>query len=238
MGCLVAEAAKPKPQGGGETPPYQTIEVISGGRLTGRVVALDPPPPHRPQPVTKDEQICGREVPDERLIVGKGGALMNAVVSVEGILHGKAIDLGFRPRLDNVGCRFVPHVLAVAVGQKLEVRNSDPLLHNTHATFEGRTTVFNLALPVQNQRIPKAIEKPGLMKVECDAGHVWMSAWIHAFEHPYYAVTGEDGSFTIDGLPPGTYTVRAWHEELGTQSLEITIHPGASSEITFGALAR
>jgi hypothetical protein len=224
--------------GGGEQPAgYRAIRIEQGGSLTGRVLAHDPPPPYGDLPVTRDGKICGERIADERLIVASDGGVMNAVVSIEGITEGKAIDTLQRPRLENTGCRFRPHVQTVSVGQKLEIFNGDPLLHNTHAKMGGTTTVFNIALPFQNHKIPKLIREPGTMKVVCDAGHAWMSAWVAAFSHPYHAVTKEDGTFVIDGIPPGSYRAKAWHEELGSQLLEVTVGR-APTAISFSDLAR
>jgi hypothetical protein len=93
---------------------------------------------------------------------------------------------------------------------KLAIVNDDPILHNTHS-FLGRKTIFNLALPKKGQTIKKKIKRAGMMTVRCDA-HPHMSGYILAFNHPYYAVTGEDGSFNIKDIPPGTYTITGWHE--------------------------
>lgn len=232
--CLPAEeAGEPKLPGA-----YRAEEVTRGGNLSGRVMVEDPPPPHGDHAVTRDQETCGRAVPDERLLVGPAGELRNAVVSLQGIRAGKPVDTLRRPRLLNAGCRFEPHVLSMSVGQKLEIVNGDPLLHNAHAKMDGVKTVFSISLPVQNQKIPKLITEPGAMKVECDAGHTWMSAWVVAFPHPYHAVTDEGGSFRMEEIPPGRYRVRAWHEELGSQELEVSVPAGGTARVEFRDLSR
>ena len=122
------------------------------------------------------------------------------------------------------------------VGAKLTIHNVDPILHNTHGTYEDGRTAFNLALPMQNQIIKKRIKKPGIIAMKCDAGHTWMSAYVIAFDHPYHAVTGEDGAFTITDVPAGTYTLSIWHERLPAQTLEVTVAAGktATVEIELG----
>src|SRR3546814_8186708 len=95
---------------------------------------------------------------------------------------------------------------------EIDVVNTDPVLHNTHG-FYGRRTAFNLALPNQGQRIKADLTRPGLVRVECDA-HGWMLAWIYVADSPYYALTGEDGSFSLTDVPPGDYTLVTWQEHV------------------------
>jgi len=245
IACVGALCAHPAPAArpageapsGREAPAYRGIEVPDPGSISGVVKA--PPPSEAPKPlhVVKDIDKCGERIPDETLLVNAEGEVQNAVVSIENISEGVPIDRTLRPRLYNSGCRFQPHVLAVAVGQKVEIVNGDPLLHSTHAKMDGKVTVFNVALPVQNQKIPKAILEPGLMELTCDAGHIWMTGYLLAFEHPYFAVTDEEGSFGIAKIPPGTYRIRAWHETLGEQVKEVTVKAGENAEIVFDSLA-
>lgn len=236
-----AHAAREKAEGsrasGVSAKAYTGTEVTDGGAIAGYVVAHDPPRPRRDYPVTTDRRVCGDHVPDESLLISKEGRVANVVVSIEGIRKGKPVDQRIRPRLAAAGCRFVPHVLAVSVGQKIVIYNGDPLLHTVRAVMDPHTTVFDVSLPVQNQKIPKLIRSPGIMKLDSGAGHVWMSGWILAFNHPYFAVTGDDGTFSIKGVPPGTYEIRAWHEVLGTQIAKVTISPGATSEVVFDDLS-
>lgn len=207
-----------------------------GGSISGIVKA--PPPAEAPKPlfVSKDVDRCGERIADETLLVNGKGLVENAVISLEHVTEGVGIDKTRRPKIWNSGCRFQPHVLAVAVGQKVEIVNGDPILHSTHAKMGGKTTVFNVALPIQNQKIPKTILEPGIMELTCDAGHLWMTGYLVAFDHPYFAVTDEDGSFGIGRIPPGTYEIRAWHEKLGEQILEVTVRSGENAEVVFDSL--
>jgi hypothetical protein len=194
---------------------YQEITVTDGGIISGTVQFVGPVPKLEPIKVVKDQETCGNEVPSEVLIVNtENKGLKNTVVYLEKIEQGKKIALN-ETALDNHECRFVPHVLAVLDSRtvrefELPVKNSDPILHNTHSYLEGRT-VFNLALPNQGQVIKRSIKKPGVIRVQCDA-HVHMSAWIVALGHPYFTVTDENGNFKIDDIPPGNYRIIAWHE--------------------------
>lgn len=189
---------------------YEEIAVTDGGTITGVVKLGGAAPQPGPSKVTKNPEVCGQEKPSEALLTSKGGGLKNVVVSIENITRGKKIDQG-SPSLTNKTCQFVPHVQAVAVGSRLEIRNEDPILHNTHSYAEGKT-FFNLALPIQGQKVKKAIKGAGLIDIKCDAGHTWMRAYIVAKDHPYFAVTDENGAYKITNVPPGAYKLQAWHE--------------------------
>jgi len=232
----IGSSASGGPQSPAPAPGYQVIEVRDGGSLAISVSCRGKSK-QAIADVTRDQETCGRRITTSVVEISVGGLLKNAVVFVEKLGRGKAPDLGATARLDNRGCHFVPHVQTVTVGQTIEITNSDPILHNTHA-YAGNRTIFNLALPVQGQRIPKKITTAGIMRIKCDAGHAWMDAWIHAFPHPYHAVTGAEGKAFITGVPPGRYRVAAWHEELGTQTVEITVEAGKTMQVTFNELAK
>ena len=178
---------------------------------------------------------CGTHLETPLVSVDGDDGLSHVVVFIENIEEGVDVDPAEKVQLDNVGCAFEPHVQSVSVGQTLEIVNSDPIMHNTHA-FLGEKTLFNLAMPLHNQRIKKRMKKPGLVHVKCDAGHTWMSAWVYVFEHSYHTVTDPTGQFSIGDVPPGTYQVTAWHEELGTQTVAVDVQSGKQVELTFDAL--
>lgn len=203
----------------------------AAGDVTGVVRYSGGAPAVPPLRVTKDQSTCGDAVPDDSLAVS-GGLLSNAIVSISAIP-------GVRPQpttvvLDQQRCRFVPRVLTAPVGSTVEIANSDPILHNAHG-WSGKATVFNVPQSVAGQRAPKQLRKPGLVKVGCDV-HAWMSAWIWVAEGPA-AVTAPDGSFRLAGVPPGTYTVKVWHERLGEQTAPITVPTAGDArlELTFAA---
>jgi plastocyanin len=117
--------------------------------------------------------------------------------------------------VDQVGCRYTPHVQAVTVGTALEVLNNDAVLHNVHGTLDGGgspLTVFNVAMPFKGGKSPQVLQRRGPIKLRCDAGHTWMNAYVYVFDHPYYAVTDGKGRFAIKDVPAGKYTVEYWHE--------------------------
>jgi hypothetical protein len=170
---------------------------------------------------------------DESIWVGDDGELANVVISIkaedspdlEGEVPSEPV------LLDQKGCQYTPHVVAMMAGQQLVVKNSDPFLHNVHSLAEINPN-FNFGQP--NVDPGKKVESPKAeetFRVKCDV-HPWMSAYIAVFEHPFFAVSGEDGTFSIKDLPDGDYTVVAWHEKLGTKEEQVTITDG-KGEVNF-----
>jgi plastocyanin len=188
---------------------YVEGPVPDGGVVTGHVRFAGEPVHGEPVRVRKNIDVCGDSKAFQALILGPDKGVRNTVVSLEGVARGKgAPDL----QLDNAKCLFVPHVSAVMVGAKVRVKNTDPILHNTHGLLD-RLTVFNVALPNQDQvvDITQRIKKVGVVEVLCDA-HTHMRAWIVVRDNPYFAVTDDGGQFRITDVPPGRYKAVAWHE--------------------------
>lgn len=179
-------------------------------------------------PVTMDPSVCGQRVPDETLLVQEG-KLKNAVVFIEGLPHGS-----YHPTnavLDQIQCRYVPHAQYISKGTKLLIKNSDPILHNAHShDIEGRTN-FNLALPLKNMVIPKVMQDVGPNRMFCDAGHSWTSAYVYVGRNPFGAVSDEKGQFHIEGIPVGTWTLKAWHEKLGEKKLTVTVSEKGNADL-------
>ena len=193
------------------------------GSIIGEVKFTDDPPIMPAVKVSKDQDYCGETLPNETYLVGSDGALKNVVVFVETTSSTAVGDPQKENILNNTGCLYSPRILAMQKGEKLKVKNNDPKLHIPHSYHEDRT-VFNLSLPFRGTTIDATlrIKQPGVLKVVCDT-HAWMLAYIHVFDHPYFAVTDERGIFTISNLPAGTYTLKAWHEDAGVRSQEITV---------------
>ncbi|HZZ83124.1 MAG TPA: carboxypeptidase regulatory-like domain-containing protein [Anaeromyxobacteraceae bacterium] len=196
-----------------------------GGELRGTATYAGPAPRPAPEPVTKDKAACGESQPDESLLVANG-RLANVVVQVKGAPSAPAALV-----LGQERCRYRPHVLAAPVGSTLAFDNGDPLLHNVHG-YRGRATAFNVAMPQQGRRsAARKLDRPGVVRVRCDV-HGWMSALVLVAEGPT-AVTAADGSFAIKGLPPGTWTVTAWHERLGERTAQVTVPADGAATASF-----
>lgn len=192
---------------------YEAVEVIGGGSLSGRVTWNGP----LPEPVvvrgSMDTEHCGAEGRLPVLSVGARGGVAETVVVLDGISAGRALEIPNEPAtLRIVGCAFEPHVLAIARGSRLRVENAEPVLHDARAT-DGRGTLrFDIGLPVLGASSELTLDEAGILRVLDDAGHPAMLGWVHVLDHPYFAVTDAEGRFRIDAIPPGTYSLRVWHE--------------------------
>jgi len=169
---------------------------------------------------------------DESVIV-KDKKLVNVWVRVaKGAPPSKAPDGAPDVVVDQVSCTYRPRVQVAQVGQKIVAKNTDPILHNVH-TYLGPLTVFNKGMPNADAKpVQYELKKDGLIRWKCDV-HPWMRAYVGVNKNPFQAVTGDDGGFTIEGLPPGTYTLEAWHEVYGVKSQELTVEAGKPATATF-----
>jgi plastocyanin len=209
---------------------YEEIAVVNGATIQGTVKFEGKLPKLPPLQITKSKEIC-RNVPNETLIVGAGQGIRYAVVTLEGITKGAAVEKEAVHELDNLGCRFVPHVLAASVGQFVVFKNSDPILHTAHALFTSGQPQFNVGLyPGKVSRKP--LVTPGVVKIICEV-HPWMSAYIVVTDHPYYSVTDVYGEYLISDIPAGSYRLKVWHETLGTEEKPVEVKAGGSQNVDF-----
>ena len=169
----------------------------------------------------------------ETVLTNQDGTLQNVFVYVKNGLE----DFKFLPprtpvTLEQQGCIFRPHVLGMMTRQPLEIVNSDDTLHRIHAVTPINQG-FNIGQPNRGMQTVRTFTKPEVMiRVKCEV-HPWMSAYIGVLDHPYFSVTGTNGSFEINGLPAGNYVVEAWHEVYGVQSLELAVDGAQTNEIAF-----
>lgn len=175
----------------------------------------------------------GRDRPAESLLVGADRSLQNVFVYVKDGLGPYAFPIPTEPVvIDQVNCRYTPRVLGVRVGQRLSIRNSDPLLHNVRSDGQINQP-FNMSTPLQGVSFDRTFSTREIMvPFRCDV-HNWMSAWVGVLDHPYFGATGADGRVVLSGLPPGTYTIEAWHEDLGTKTEQVTVGPQESKDVAF-----
>lgn len=235
---------------------YRVMRVENGGTVQGRVRMTSLPSEAVTDRVTKDKAVCGRRKPSPRLITGADNGVRYAVVWIDRISAGKKGRPSGIATLRQHNCEYSPHVLLLNPGDELEIVNEDPLLHNVHSydMNAGLRSVFNIAQPVRGYHTHvrgSDIEGISAMMTTCDAGHPWMSAYVIRASSPYCAVTDADGNFTLGDVPPGTYTLKMWHEGIAarpskggaamppvvegpyTDSREITVKAGETATVRF-----
>lgn len=187
------------------------------GRIRGVVRAQGKLPTPAFDTITENQNVCGDKVSLPRLQLGKDNGVQHAFVYLDGLKSTES----FRPResllIDQKNCQYAPHALIVPAGTKLEITNSDSILHNVHGTQttdQGPQTLFNIAQPRRGTRteVQSPLTTPGIVFLTCEAGHPWMSGYVFVANHPYVSLTNDSGEFVIEGVPVGTYRVKMWHE--------------------------
>jgi plastocyanin len=222
-------------------PPGRTVDAATAGSIAGKVTFTGTPPSAERLRVASDPACVQGDGPNpisDAVLVGDGGALRNVFVHVKsGVDPSYTFAMPADPVvLDQHGCRYAPRVLGIRVGQALEIRNSDSTFHNVHALPKVNQE-FNEGQQVKGQRSTRIFTAPEVMvRFKCDV-HGWMAAWVGVLNHPFFAVTGADGSFTLAGVPPGTYTVEAWHERFGTRAAEVTVGDRQAAAVSFAFAA-
>lgn len=210
------------------------VDAATTGSIAGRVT-FDGQAPAPAVIRTSADAACAQGEPllDQSLLVDGSGGLANAFVYVKDGLADYIFDVPSAPVvLDQKGCQYVPHVFGVRVGQPVEIRNSDPTLHNVHAIPQTNGE-FNQGMPLQGMTLDQTFTAPEIgVPFKCDV-HGWMSSYAGIVAHPYFAVTDASGAFTLPDLPPGTYTLEVWHEKLGTRTQQITVQPKQTADAAF-----
>lgn len=168
----------------------------------------------------------------EKLVVNSNGTLKNVLVYVKEGLGDKKYDVPAEPAvLDQKGCQYLPHVFGIRAGQTLKIVNDDDTLHNVHGKTRA-ASLFNLAMPFKGLELEQKIEQADMVKFQCEV-HPWMSAYAGVFNHPFFAVSNDQGTFEIKDLPAGNYVIEAWHERCGLQTQNVTVAEGESKTLDF-----
>jgi hypothetical protein len=213
------------------------IDRATAGAITGKVMLQGTPPRNEPIRMNADPNCVkateGQPQLQETYMVGAGGGLQNVFVYVKEGLGKFSYDKpAASVTLDQRQCRYHPHVFGIRVGQPLEIVNSDMTLHNIHS-MPDENTEFNIGQPQQGMKTSRTFTAPEVMvPIRCDV-HGWMNAYAGVLDHPFFAVSGADGSFEIKGLPPGKYTIEAWHERLPAMTQQVAIGAKESRQVAF-----
>jgi plastocyanin len=217
-------------------PVYFKVDRETAGTVSGRILFKG----KRPTPKAIDmseEPACVEahhgKAHDESLVVDKKGDLANAFVYIKSGLEGKTFAVPADPvTIDQNGCWFRPRVLGIQTGQTLKIVNSDPVTHNIHPMAQVNRE-WNHSQGADDPPMARRFIKPEIMiPVKCNI-HSWMHAFIGVLDHPYFAVSHDDGTFEINNLPPGTYTIAVWTATLGTQERQLTVAPRSKAEANF-----
>lgn len=214
-------------------PDAKKVDSATASTLKGKVMLEGTPPENPVLKMTSDPACGSADIRAESYLV-ENGAVQNVFVHIKDGLGNKYIfDTPTEPvKLDQKGCRYTPHVVGVRVTQPLEVSNSDETLHNVHGMPETNRE-FNQGQPIVGMKNTVAFTAPEVMiPFKCDV-HSWMIAYVGVVSHPYFAVTDKAGAFELKTIPPGTYTIEAWHEKLGRQTQTVTLGEKDSKDVTF-----
>src|SRR5215813_2217549 len=223
------------PASTGAAAPAAAVDPATAATVTGKVTFAGTPPPAQAVRLSSDPY-CEKANPGlktETEVVGSDGSVGNVFVYVKDRLGNHTFPTPSEPVvLDQKGCHYAPHVLGIQIGQPLQIVNSDDTLHNVHGLAKSNKE-FNQGQPIQGMKMTHTFStKEVMIPFKCDV-HGWMNAWIGVLDHPYYAVTSTDGTFSLKGLPPGTYTIEAWHEKLGTQTQTVTLGEKETKNLAF-----
>jgi hypothetical protein len=217
-------------------PNGKPVDAATAGSITGMIM-LDGAPP-APKTINMAgvppcaKQHIGDKATTEDVMPGDGGTLQNVVVYLKGDFGAYSFDVPQTPAvLDQGACQFHPHVLALMTNQPLQVVSSDPTGHNVNVMAKINAA-WNRTIAPRSQPFIQSFSHPEVpIPVKCNI-HPWMKAYIAVLDSPYFAVTGKDGTFALQNVPPGTYTLTAWHESFGSTEQSITVGPHETKTVT------
>ncbi len=225
-------AASTAPAGGTAVP-----DEVNGGTVTGKVAFEGTPPVMKTLDMSAtpycDRAHQGKPVKSEEVVVNSNGTLKNVFVWVKSGLPDRNWQIPTTAvTLDQQGCMYHPHVVGVMTGQNLDIKTSDQTNHNIHPQPAVNQEWNESQPPGAEDKIKTFARQEVMIPVKCNV-HNWMRAYIGVVSHPFFAVTGDDGTFTLKGLPPGTYTIESWHEKYGTQDQQVTVGAKESKTLDF-----
>jgi hypothetical protein len=213
------------------------VDPGTAGALHG-TVTYHGPKPARTRLSTESDPGCakatkGKSVYDDSVVLSGDGGVANVFVYIKTGLEGKKFETPTEPAvLDQSGCTFGPRVFGVQIMQPVMIRNSDPVEHSVHPTPQNNAS-WNDSMSPGAPDMKRRFAHPEVMvRVKCNI-HSWMRSYIGVLAHPYFAVTGPDGSFDLKNVPPGNYTVAIWHEKLGEMEQPVTLAASGSQTLGF-----
>ena len=208
--------------------------VKDGGTVSGRVTFNGTPPAPVIMKVDEDVQVCGADRPSDELLVSASRGIQNVVLSLETVAAGKDWELGEEFTYDQRKCIFVPHIMLIKPNMAGAVLNSDSVGHNFHTISTGIYSINKKIQPNAKLVVAKdQIRKSGRVRAKCDI-HSWMGGWWIVAETPYTVVTDKDGNFSITNVPPGTYTLKTWHEKLRASEQKVVVKTGEATKANVG----
>jgi len=209
--------------------------VAAGGGIDGTVRFTGTPAPNALIRMGADPNClqanAGKRVTQDAVVVNPNGTLKNVFVHLTGSLPGAPPPPAPPIVVEQKGCVYQPRMAGARIGQTLQVVNSDNTLHNIH-THGGDS--FNVGQPRAGMKYDATLKSEGVLYLRCDV-HPWMTGFVGVVSHPYFAVTGDDGAFHLANVPPGHYTLEAWHERFGvlTQAVDVTASGSAKAEFSY-----
>jgi len=211
------------------------IDPATTGSISGTINFTGTPPPRATIDMDMDMgcSLAAKSPNLAETVIANQGKLQNVFVYVKDGLEGYAIAKPSQPAvLDQVGCRYTPHVLGLVAGQTLRILNSDSTMHNVHPVPKNNQQWNESQMPKGEPKQRTFANPELLLPITCNQ-HPWMKMYVNVISNPFFAVSDDKGNFTIQGLPPGTYTIAAVHEKLGTQEMKVTVAPKQNQPINF-----
>lgn len=220
LGCIFLSACTAQS-------PYLVMNDMrtAAANVSGQVTLVGPIPNVQQDRIYRDSGLCGEEIASEDLTIAEESrGIEGVIISLEGIKQGKPLPKPVDLVIENRGCRFLPQTLVAISGAILGVQNLDPVMHYTHARLETRygPTQWNVIQIAGSEGVNKSLTTSGLLDIRCDL-HPSMKAFVHVFDHPYFAKTNLDGQFELTNVPPGNYVLKAWHMRFGIRQRPVTV---------------